>query len=45
MSDPLREICDEAAERLIDDYECSSVSELSDYFYMHPSALMEVTSE
>jgi hypothetical protein len=41
MIDKLRQICDDAAKRLIDEYECESVSELSDYFYMHPSELQE----
>ena len=42
MDDKLREICDEAAERFMDEYECESVSELSDYLYMHPSELKEL---
>ena len=43
MDDKLREMCDKAAERFIDEYECESVSELSDYFYMHPSELRELS--
>jgi len=43
MSDELREICDEAAERFMGEYECDSISELSDYFYMHPSELKELS--
>lgn len=39
MTDKLREMCDEAAERLLGEYECDSVQELSDYFYAHPSEL------
>ena len=40
----IREFCNDIAKQSIDEYECESIRELSDYFYMHPSEIKNFIS-